>query len=379
MNTIQDFHIAVLPGDGIGREVMPVCLDILTNALRITGNLNLRLETLPAGADTYRVTGEALPAQTMESTRAADAVLLGAMGLPNVRYPDGTEISPQLDLRVSLGLHAGVRPIRAIAGIPTMLEDPRAEDVDIVLIRESTEGMFATAGGRGVANDRPASDSLVVTRKVSEKLFDFAFRLARRRRDAGHPGKVTCVEKSNALKSFAFFQRIFNERARLHPDVFANHTYVDAAALNLVRRPWDFDVMVTENLFGDILSDLWTGLIGGMGFAPSADVGDNHAVFQPCHGSAPDIVGLGKANPTAMILSSAMMLEWLGEQHDSAACVHAADLIRSAVDAAFVDGRLLPHDLGGRAGTSAIQRRVREALERVSPEPHFAISASQRR
>ena len=236
-----------------------------------------------------------------------------------------------------------------------------------MLIRESTEGLFASRGQGVVEDDRVARDTLVITRAVSERLFDFAFRLARQRKEAGRPGRVCCVDKANVFASFAFFRRIFDECARRHPDLGAEHAYIDATALNMVRQPWRFDVLVTENMFGDILSDLGAGLIGGMGMAPSADIGDQHAVFQPCHGSAPDIAGRGVANPTAMFLSGAMMLEWLADRHAIAACGDAAGLIRAAVDRAFADGGFVPRELGGNAGTHDIAGSVAAALETVEP------------
>src|SRR5690606_17448274 len=229
-------------------------------------------------------------------------------------------------------LYAGVRPIRAIPGLASPLADPRGREIDLVIIRESTEGLFASRGKGTLEDDARASDTMVITRDVSERLFDFSFELARARRDQGRPGRVTCVDKSNVFRSFAFFRKIFDERAKRFPEIAADHVYIDACALFLVRRPWDFDVLVTENMFGDILSDLGAGLIGGMGFAPSTDVGDRHAVFQPSHGSAPDIAGQGRANPTAMILSAAMMLEWLGRRHGMPRAEEAATLIQQAVE-----------------------------------------------
>jgi 3-isopropylmalate dehydrogenase len=321
-----------------------------------------------AGAGTYRATGEALPAAAMAEARRADAILFGAMGLPDIRYPDGTEIAPQLDLRFELGLYAGVRPARSVAGMPATLADRRAQNLDFVLIRESTEGLFASRGKGVVEDDGEACDTMVITRGVSERLFDFAFRLAARRKAAGKPGTVTCVDKANVFASFAFFRRVFDECAARHPDLGAAHAYVDATALNMVRRPWTFDVMVTENMFGDILSDLAAGLIGGMGMAPSADIGDEHGLFQPCHGSAPDIAGQGKANPTAMFLSGAMMLEWLADRHGIAPCRAAAGLVRAAVDQAFAAGDLIPTELGGAAGTCAITDAVAAALGTVEPD-----------
>jgi 3-isopropylmalate dehydrogenase len=217
--------------------------------------------------------------------------------------------------------------------------------------------MFASRGRGIVEGDREARDTMVITRATSERLFDFAFDLAATRKKRGLPGKVTCVDKSNVFRAFAFFRKVFDERAAKHPGCGAAHHYIDAAALDLVRRPWEFDVMVTENLFGDILSDLGAGLIGGMGFAPSGDVGVAHAVFQPSHGSAPDIAGTGKANPTGMILSAALMLDWLGRQHQHECAIEAAKLLKTAVDRAFEKG-LRSYDIGGRAGTSDVARAV---------------------
>ena len=152
----------------------------------------------------------------------------------------------------------------------------------------------------------------------------------------------------------AFFRKIFDERARAFPDIEARHNYVDATALDLIRKPWDFDVLVTENMFGDILSDETAALVGGMGMAPSADVGDRHGLFQPCHGSAPDIAGQGKANPTATILSAAMMLDWLADRGHGDALAEAALRLERAVDAVFASGRVVPYEFGGRDGTRAI-------------------------
>ncbi len=356
------FDIAVFAGDGIGPEVMRAALAVLDAVQRRTGGFVLRLEHLEGGAAAYRDRGIALSDEALKRAQAADAILFGAMGLPDVRYPDGTEIAPQLELRFALELYAGVRPIRAVPGAGQALAAERAREIDLVIVRESTEGLFAARGKGIVEDDRVASDTMVITRAGCERLFDFSFRLARRRKARGRPGIVTCVDKSNVLQSMAFFRRIFDETAPRFADVAPQHHYVDATALDLVRRPWEFDVMVMENMFGDILSDLGAALIGGMGMAPSADIGDRHAVFQPCHGSAPDIAGRGIANPVAMLKSAAMMLDWLGERHDENACVTAATRIDAAVDAVLAAGAVRPCDLGGHADTAAFTRAVIEAL-----------------
>jgi 3-isopropylmalate dehydrogenase len=351
-------RIVVLPGDGIGAEVTDSALTVLEAVQRRVPAATLDLIHLDAGAGTYLETGSALPDSVIEAIRGADGVLLGAMGLPDVRYPDGTEIIPQIELRMIFGLYAGVRPIRLLPGAPTPLGDARAAGLDFVIIRESTEGLFAHMNDGTVEGDAVAEDRMVITRATSERLFDFSFRLAQQRKASGHRGKVTLVDKANVFKSMAFFRKIFDERAETYPDIATDRQYVDAAALNFVRNPWDYDVVVTENMFGDILSDLGAGLIGGMGMAPSADIGDDTAVFQPSHGTAPDIAGTGKANPTAMILSVGLLLEWLATQDDGAPFGEAAALLDKAVCAAYADGALVPYEAGGSDGTEAIMARI---------------------
>jgi 3-isopropylmalate dehydrogenase len=352
-----EFEVCVLPGDGIGVEVIEAALPILERLQR-GAEFELRFKHHPAGAQHYKASGEALPDATFAAAKAADAILFGAMGWPEIRYPDGTEIAPQLDLRFRLELYAGVRPARAIPGVPPVLADPRARDIDLVLIRESTEGLFASRGKGRVEGDREARDTMVITRAGSQRVHEFAFRLAERRKLRGRPGGVTCVDKANVFVSMAFFRKIFDEVAARHPGIAAHHHYVDATALDLVRKPWMFDVMVTENMYGDILSDQAAALVGGMGMAPSADVGDAHGLFQPCHGSAPDIAGQGKANPTATFLSAAMMLDWLAEKSGNEALAQAARKLERAVDAVFASGRLRPFELGGRDGTAAVRDAV---------------------
>ena len=271
-----------------------------------------------------------------------------------MRYPDGTEIIPQVTLRIVLDLYAGIRPAKRIDGIPGPLAGP--PEIDFVVVRESTEGIFASLGGGIVLHDELATDTQVITRRGTERVVRAAFELACRRQRS-RP-RVTCVDKANILRSFAFFRKIFDEVAGQYPDVAADHLYVDAAAMEMVRNPGRFDVLVTENLLGDILSDLAAGLIGGLGVAPSADIGESHAVFQPCHGSAPDIAGRGVANPLAAILSGVMLLDHLAERHDDPAANMAARRIESAVIDAAGSGDALTADLGGR-------RSTREAAEAV--------------
>lgn len=356
------YQIAVFEGDGIGPEITAPTLDILDSMSQASEAYELQFNRLPAGARLYADTGESLPDSSLRQARDAHAILLAAMGLPAIRKPDGTEISPQLDLRNELDLFAGVRPVRIVPGQKSPLKLDADQPVDFVLIRESTEGLFHSRGS-GVVEQDEARETLRITRKTSEKLFRFAFDLARQRKSAGvSPGRVTCVDKANVFRAFAFFREIFDEQAAAYPDIGNDHAYVDAMALWMVERPWAFDVMVTENMFGDILSDLGAGLMGGLGMAPSADIGEHHAVFQPCHGSAPDIEGLGVANPFAMILSAAMMLDWLGVQHEDAALAADGARLRETVYAVVQEGRVLTRDLGGRHSTVQVAQAVAESM-----------------
>jgi 3-isopropylmalate dehydrogenase len=360
MSANDAFHIAVLPGDGIGPDVMAPTLGILRQIEATTPSLKFRFTEGAAGAGHYKETGKSMPESTIRLCEEADAILLGACGLPSVRYPDNTEIMPQVELRFIFDLYAGVRPARLIPGVPSPIIGAAEHSIDFVLIRESTEGLFASMG-KGVVTYDDARETLVITRKTSQRLFDFSLRLAERRKARGKPGLCTCVDKANAFKAYAFFRNIFDERARNFPNVKTDRIYVDACAALMIRRPWDFDVMVMENMFGDILSDLAAGLVGGLGIAPSADIGDKHAVFQPCHGTAPDIMGKAQANPTAMILSAAMMLDWLSQRHNHPPAAQAALRIERAVDMAYTGG-IKPMEFGGKDGTAAIADAVRKAL-----------------
>jgi 3-isopropylmalate dehydrogenase len=338
----------VVPGDGIGPEVIAAGLEVLEAAVERAGGFRLRFLEAPAGARVFLETGQDLPVQTLETCRKSAAILLGACGLPEVRRADGTELTPQITLRRELQLYAGIRPARSLPGIPGPLAG--APRLDFVIVRESTEGLFASLDGGAMAGDEAAADTQVITRRGTERVVKAAFELARRR--GKERPRVTCVDKANVLRSFAFFRKIFDEVAAGYPDVRADHLYVDAAALELVRQPGRFDVIVTENLLGDILSDLAAGLIGGMGVAPSADVGDRNAVFQPCHGTAPDLAGRNVANPIATILSCAMMLEHLGRTRGDHGPIEAGRRIEDAVAGALREGTRRTADLGGQASTS---------------------------
>jgi 3-isopropylmalate dehydrogenase len=349
----QVWDITVLPGDGIGPEVMVEGLKVLAAVESLLTGVEFKLSHHPVGAAEYLRNGNPLPEKTFAACEQADAILLGAMGLPSVRWPDGKEMTPQIDLRERLDLYNGVRPIKLYHESHTPLKTCGAGEIDFVIVRESTEGLFSSRLSKRGDNGE-VTDMMRITHKSTERVCRAAFNLARQRRK-----HITCVDKANVLPSMAFFRSVFDEVARDYPDVQTDHVYVDAAALYLVQKPQQFDVLVTENMFGDILSDLAAGLVGGMGMAPSADIGDQHAVFQPSHGSAPDIAGKGIANPIATILSVALMLDWLGHPETR----RGAALIRRAVETALANPDNRTRDLGRQLTTSQMADAVLRALE----------------
>ncbi len=355
------YRIAALPGDGIGPEVMDATLCVLEAVVRGTPELACDVTSYEAGAGLYRKRGETLPADVMEACLAADAVLLAAIGLPDVRKPDGTEVQPEMmmGLRRALNVYAAVRPVKLYPGVPGPLRTAEA-GIDLVVIRENLEGLFASFGGGCLLYDELATDTLVITRAGTRRVVDFAFRLARRRNGRPLDGRktVTCVDKANIFRSFAFFRKVFFEVAADYPDITAEAAYVDAMSLYMVQNPSAFDVLVMENQFGDILSDLGAGIIGGLGLGPSGEIGDQHALFQPSHGTAPQLAGKNVANPLAMILSAAMMLDWLSERHGDPAAGQAAVAIERAVCRVLATSKTLTADLGGNATTSEMADAV---------------------
>lgn len=360
------YTIAVIKGDGIGVDVTDATMAVVSAARDRVGGFQLELNELLAGAGYFKETGQDVAPNTEKEAGEADAIFLGAIGLPSIRHRDGTEISPHLRLREMFQLYAGVRPIKAYPNAPQRLADPRGANIDLIVLRESTEGLFYSAAVHKrslVDTDDEVQDVLRITRPTTERLHDFAFKLATKRKARGGKGHVTCVDKANVFRSMAFFRQIFDERAAAFPDITKGYNYVDATALDLIRRPWEFDVMVMENMFGDIISDLAGGLVGGMGMASCAEVGVEHGLFQPAHGSAPDIMGQDKANPLAAILSGALMLDYLADKSDQPQLGQAAELIEKAVEAGFAANRIRPMEFGGDMGTRAVTREVIEQVK----------------
>ena len=350
------FQIAVLGGDGIGPEVVAEGLKVLRVVEAIVDGVRFDVVEHSVGAAEYLRHGDPLPPATLDRIRAADAILLGAMGLPSVRWPNGVELTPQIDLREQLDLFNGVRPIRLFHESHTPLKGyggAGGRPIDFVIIRENCEGLFSERLTPRPTGRDFETDTMKITRRGAERVCREAFQLALKRRK-----HCTLVDKANVLPSMAFFRKIFDEVAREFPAVTTDRVYVDAMALFMVQRPETFDVLVTENMFGDILSDLGAGIVGGMGMAPSADLGDTYGLFQPSHGTAPTIAGQGIANPVATILSVAMMLDWL----DHPATIRAARLITQAVETVLADPAHRTADLGGRTSTTQMGNLICQAL-----------------
>ena len=362
----ETFNIATFKGDGIGPDVINSAIEIIEKASNAVGGLNFEWNFIKAGASYYKETGKDVEDDGEKKAEQSDAIFLGAIGLPSIRKDDGTEIAPHLRFREVFNLYAGVRPVKAYKNTPQRLSNKNAEKIDLVVLRECTEGLFYTAAVHNrnkIANNNEVEDIMRITRNTTTRLHNFAFKLAEKRKQKGKLGKVTCVDKANVFKSQALFRKIFNEIKDDFPNIEADTCYVDAMALNLIRQPWEYDVMVMENIFGDILSDLGGGLVGGMGMASCGEIGDNHGLFQPAHGSAPDIMGKNKANPLATILSGSLMLEYLADKKNCPQANEAALIIENAIEEGFNKNLLRPFEFGGDMSTTEITSQILDLIK----------------
>ncbi|MQA04042.1 MAG: isocitrate/isopropylmalate dehydrogenase family protein [Streptosporangiales bacterium] len=359
---MRTHRIAVIRGDGIGPELVDAALQVLD---AVAAGRDYRFETVEvdAGADTYRRTGTACSAEALELIRSDVAgTLKGPVGLPQVRRPDGTEAGLLGGiLRTGLDAYANVRPVRLLAGTTSSL-GLRAGEIDYVIVRENTEGLYASRG-KGVGNAWAMADTSITTREATLRVCRRAFELAHRRNSAPSDGtrRVTCVDKSNVLRTYALFRDIFHEVAQEYPDVETEVLYADAAAQALVLRPGDFDVLVMENFLGDILSDLGGATIGGIAFCPSGNIGDEHAYFEPIHGSAPGVAGRDLANPIGQVLAAGMLLDHLGHPDD-------ARRVTAAVEAALASGAVQVAGDGTVTGGATAAADAFVAALRNTPE-----------
>ncbi|AJQ53692.1 Isocitrate dehydrogenase [NADP] [Aeromonas hydrophila] len=330
--------ITVIPGDGIGPSIIESAIQILTHA-----GCDFEYEYADAGLVALEKHGELLPQATLDLIEKNKVSLKGPLTTP----VGGGFTSINVSLRKKFNLYANVRPVLSFKGTRS-----RYDNIDIITVRENTEGMYSGAGQKRSDDNKSAEAMSIITREGAERIVKFAFELARQE---GRK-KVTIIHKANILKSTSgLFLEVAREVASRYPDIQSEEMIVDAACMNLVMYPERFDVMVTTNLFGDILSDLCAGLVGGLGMAPGANIGDGAAIFEAVHGSAPDIAGKNIANPTSVILASIQMLEYLGMQDK-------AERIREAVRATIESGDRVTRDLGGTASTSEFTQSIIDRL-----------------
>jgi tartrate dehydrogenase/decarboxylase/D-malate dehydrogenase len=349
------FKIAVIPGDGVGIEVVAEGRRVLEATARREKNLHLKFTAFGWGSAYYKKHGRMMPADALDTLRKFDAIYLGAIGDPSI--PDHITLHGLLfPIRQEFDQYVNVRPAYLYAGAPTPLADKAPGSIDMLVIRENTEGEYADAGGRIYRGfpDEVAVQTNIFTRHGTERIIRFAFEQARSRRK-----HLTSITKSNALAhSMVFWDDVFRQVARDYPGVKTTSMLVDAACMNFVRRPEAFDVVVASNLFGDILTDLSAAVVGGMGLAPAANLNPTRkfpSMFEPVHGSAPDIAGKGVVNPIAAILTGGMLLDFLGAKR-------AAARIQKAVATVLAEGTVRTPDLGGRSKTKAVTAAILAAL-----------------
>ena len=377
------YRVKLLPGDGIGPEVMQQAKEVLDEVTRGVG-LRFELEEIPCGGQYYLKHGSRdWPEGSEEKCEKADLILLGAVGWPS---PDGkgpvtmsngqmAGWSPVIGNRMRLDLYANVRPVKLWPGIRHRIHGANvtvwdARKVDMVIVRENTEGLYSGIGGFQSTGGRRnlAIDTRVITRAGSERVIRYAFELSKRRnKGAPKDGKkrVTAIAKDNVLKGCQLFLEVFREVGAQYPDIEKDTAIVDAFTQWLIGQPEQYDVCVTTNMFGDIVTDLASVLQGGMGMAAGCNVGDLHGMFEPIHGSAPKHAGKNRTNPMAMILATAEGLRWLGARKQDSRLVTAGDAIEASVAATIADGQPLTYDLVGEeraAPTTEVGAAIRAKL-----------------
>ena len=388
------YRLTILPGDGVGREVIAEARRLIA-VFEEHSPISFDITEIPCGGQYYLETGEEWPEGSYKHCRDdSDAILLGAIGWPGAHLPNGDLAGGQtiLGLRSGLKLYANVRPVKLYPGVMHKVHGVHKQVwepdlVDLVMIRENTEGLYhsllrrmeqkATGGKdeRIVIDEFPgiegevAWDPRPISRKGSERVIKFAFNFARHReRKLGIPQSVTCVDKSNVTRGCRLFRKIFDEIAEANPDLETNRAYIDAFTMWLVRNPEELDVVVLPNMFGDIATDLASVLQGGMGMAASANLGPKHMLFEPVHGSAPKYAGMNVVNPTATLQSVQMMFEALAYRHNDDDMDVCADIVQTAIQQHFEEGGCVTYDLGGDASTSDVGEAIADRCEKMLRE-----------
>ncbi len=355
---MKEYNIAVIPGDGIGKEVAPEGVRLLDTVAHISGSFKLKYQYFPWGCEFYVSTGRMMAEDGLKILKSFDAIYFGAVGFPTV--PDHISLRG-LRLPICQGFEQYVcyRPSELIPGIKSPLADKKVGDIDFVVIRENTEGEYIGAGGRAHhnLNSEVAVETSVFTRTGIERVVRYSYQLAQSRRK-----HLVSATKSNAQQhSMTFWDEIVNEVGEEYPEVKLERVLIDALSARFVLRPESLDVVVASNLFGDILTDLGAAIVGSMGLAPSGNINPKRtypSMFEPVHGSAPDIVGKGIANPIAMIWCGAMMLDFIGEKQ-------AAQMIHTAIKATTGERKVLTPDLGGNARTTQVTDAIIEKLKAI--------------
>ena len=386
---MSDHRIAIFPGDGTGREVAIEAMRILDTVQAHT-NHGFEQVTIPCGGQHYKETGEEWAEGSFEFCRdEADAIFLGAIGHPGARLPNGDLAGGSVILGMSAGLdlYANVRPIKLYEGVPhkvhgkfTQIWEPGM--VDMTVLRENTEGLYHSllrrSADRALGREEytppemtfpglegeVAYDPRPISSKGTERLVRMGFEIAQTRNGAPSDGgsRVSCIDKSKVTRGCQLFRRVFDNVATSYPSIGTDHGYIDAFMQWVTRTPEYYDVVVLSNMFGDIATDLGAVLQGGMGMAASGNVGDNHAFFEPVHGSAPKHAGQNKVNPIASINSIQMMLDWLGRRNGDEGLVQVAQLIDDSVAEHLRDGKSLTYDLGGTATCSSVGESISSIL-----------------
>lgn len=356
---MKEHKIAVIPGDGIGQEVTPEGIRVLEAASKITGDFKLNYEYFPWGCDYYLKNGCMMPENGIEILKPFDAIYFGAVGLP-AQVPDHVSLHGLLiKIRLEFDQYICLRPGYLLPGVTSPLGGKKSGDIDFVIVRENTEGEYSGAGGRCHPGQpfELALETSVFTKIGAERTIRYAFNLAQSRRK-----HLICVSKSNAQRyTLTLWDECFARVAKEFPDVQTEHMLVDAMAARLILRPESVDVAVASNMFGDILTDVGGAITGSLGLSPSGNINPEKAfpsMFEPVHGSAPDIMGKNIADPIAMIWTGAMMLDFLGHKN-------AAERIVNAIKTVTEEGRVLGHDLGGTASTTEITDAIIAAMQKA--------------
>jgi len=340
------YKIAIIPGDGIGPELTEATLKVLDVAKEKFG-LEFDYIFLEAGDACFEKRGVALPEETVEAIKNAHVCLKGPVG--------ETAADVIVKLRMMFDLYANIRPVKSYVGVPCL-----RDDIDLVIVRENTEDVYK--GMEFMLDENTAVALRVITRKGCERIARKAFEIALSRNKKRN---VTAVHKANVMrKTCGLFAEVCRKVAQEYPDISFNEQYVDAAAMRLIKEPQKYDVIVTTNMFGDILSDEAAQLVGGLGMAPGGNIGDNFAIFEPVHGAAPTRVGKHTANPCSMILASKMMLEWLGEKYNDKNCLEASKAIDIGVSEALRKGLTIP-DFGGSLTTIEMGEAIADEIGKI--------------